>query len=190
MVRVLRRWIYCGFLETRRKVTNKCQITKFQLSHFSSNVDAFCFSKYSSLWVKFESILYWAQQSSSWVLSHYCQCWVCQQLCKQYLQVLVKQFDGAIMGCCSSVTLAWKYLGMYLGIASMDLLRFLETRRKVTNKCQITKFQLSHFSNILLQIMYPTSVIWLDLAIILDNVNGWLFLMPNQQFLTASKSWR
>jgi hypothetical protein len=52
-------------------------------------------------------------QSSSWVLSHYCQCWVCQQLCKQYLQVLVKQFDGAIMGCCSSVTLAWKYLGMY-----------------------------------------------------------------------------
>ena len=37
------------FLETRRKVTNKCQITKFQLSHFSSNVDAFCFSKYSSL---------------------------------------------------------------------------------------------------------------------------------------------
>jgi hypothetical protein len=38
---------------------------------------------------------------------------VCQQLCKPYLQVLVKQFDGAIMGCCSSVTLALKYLGMY-----------------------------------------------------------------------------
>jgi hypothetical protein len=38
-----------------------------------------------------------------------------------------------------------------LGIASMDLLRFLETRRKVTNKCQITKFQLN-------AVVYPYTV--------------------------------